>query len=84
LELHNLTPSGIFHIAAFVTLCEAFMGIDPHFDLWHHFFRIRLPQGMNVEVAVLGGVGIQVKSGHGVDPYFNLPMVESVHGWRKM
>jgi hypothetical protein len=28
LELHNLTPSGIMHIAAFVTLCEAYMGID--------------------------------------------------------
>jgi hypothetical protein len=33
LELHNLTPSGILHIATFVTLCEAYMGIDPHFDL---------------------------------------------------
>jgi hypothetical protein len=33
LELHHLTPSGILHIAAFVTLCEAFMGIEPHFDL---------------------------------------------------
>jgi hypothetical protein len=33
LELHHLTPSGILHIVAFVTLCEAYMGIDPHFDL---------------------------------------------------
>jgi hypothetical protein len=31
LELHNLTPSGIMHIAAFVTLCEAYMGIDSFF-----------------------------------------------------
>jgi hypothetical protein len=38
LELHNLTPSGILHIAAFVTLCEAYMGIDPHFGLWNYFF----------------------------------------------
>jgi hypothetical protein len=29
LELHNLTPSGILHITAFVTMCEAFMGMDP-------------------------------------------------------
>jgi hypothetical protein len=27
LELHNLTPSRILHITAFMTLCEAFMGI---------------------------------------------------------
>jgi hypothetical protein len=29
LELHHLTPSGILHIVAFVTLCEAYMGIEP-------------------------------------------------------
>jgi hypothetical protein len=29
LELHNLTPSGVLHITTFVTLCEAYMGIDP-------------------------------------------------------
>jgi hypothetical protein len=29
LELHNLTPPGVLHITTFVTLCEAFMGIDP-------------------------------------------------------
>jgi hypothetical protein len=33
MELHHLTPSGILHIEAFVTLCEAYMGIEPHFDL---------------------------------------------------
>jgi hypothetical protein len=42
LELHNLTPSGILHIMTFVTLCETFMGIDPHFNLWNHFFLVRL------------------------------------------
>jgi hypothetical protein len=33
LELHYLTPLGILHIAAFVTLCGAYMGIEPHFNL---------------------------------------------------
>jgi hypothetical protein len=28
--MHHLTPSGILHIAAFVTLCESYMGIYPH------------------------------------------------------
>jgi hypothetical protein len=28
-----LTPSRVLHIAAFVTLCEAYMGIEPHFNL---------------------------------------------------
>jgi hypothetical protein len=33
LELHHLTPSGVLHIVAFMTLCEAYLGIDPEFDL---------------------------------------------------
>jgi hypothetical protein len=33
LELHHLIPSGILHMAAFVTLCEAYMRIEPHFNL---------------------------------------------------
>jgi hypothetical protein len=23
---------------AFVTLCEVYMGIEPHFDLWNYIF----------------------------------------------
>jgi hypothetical protein len=29
LELHNLPPLGVLHIVVFVTLCGAYMGIDP-------------------------------------------------------
>jgi hypothetical protein len=29
-------------MAAFVTLCEAYMEIEPHFNLWNYFFRARL------------------------------------------
>jgi hypothetical protein len=43
LELHDLTPLGILHIAALVTLYEAYLGIEAHFNLWNHFFRTRLP-----------------------------------------
>jgi hypothetical protein len=41
LELHHITPSGVLHIVAFVTLCEAYLGIDPELDLWKYFFRVR-------------------------------------------
>ena len=33
-ELQHLNPNGIQHITAFVALCEGFLGISPHFDLW--------------------------------------------------
>ena len=37
LQLHNLTPSSILHIAGFVALCELFLGVEPHFALWKRF-----------------------------------------------
>jgi hypothetical protein len=54
LELHHLTHSGILHIAVFVTLCEAYMGIEPHFNLWSYFFRVRLWPDSDAEAAVWG------------------------------
>jgi hypothetical protein len=32
-QLHQLTPNLILHIAYFITLCESFLGIEPHFLL---------------------------------------------------
>ena len=42
IELHHLNPNGIQHMAAFVALCEGFLGISPHFDLWWYFFAVTL------------------------------------------
>jgi hypothetical protein len=78
------TPSGILHITTFVALCEAFIGIHHHFNMWNHFFHVWLPQGSDAEVAVLGGVVIHVKSEHGFNPYFNIPLPKLNNGWRKM
>jgi hypothetical protein len=38
LELHHLTPSGILHMTAFMTLCEAYIVTEPNFNLWSYFF----------------------------------------------
>jgi hypothetical protein len=74
LELHHLTPSGILHIAAFMTLCEAFVGIEPHFDFWNYFFHAWLEPDSDVEAEVRGNVDIFVRSGSGIDPYFHFSM----------
>ena len=34
IELQHLNPNGIQHIAAFITLCEGCLGIEPHLELW--------------------------------------------------
>nr|TKW07288.1 hypothetical protein SEVIR_7G301209v2 [Setaria viridis] len=44
LELQHLNPNGIQHIAAFVALCEGFLGIAPNFSLWKYFFTVSLYQ----------------------------------------
>jgi hypothetical protein len=33
-QLYQLTQNSILYIACFITLCESFLGIDPHFLLW--------------------------------------------------
>jgi hypothetical protein len=40
LELHHLTSSWFLHVAAFVTLCEAYIRIEHPLNLWSHFFRL--------------------------------------------
>jgi hypothetical protein len=42
LELHHLTPIGILHMAAFVTLRKAFIRIEPHLNLWSYLFWAQL------------------------------------------
>jgi hypothetical protein len=39
-QLHQLTQKSILHIACIVTLCESFLGIEPHFLLWRLIFRL--------------------------------------------
>ena len=41
-ELQHLNPNVIQHIVTFVALCEGFLGIRPHFNLWWYFFAVTL------------------------------------------
>jgi hypothetical protein len=71
-------------MVAFVTLCEAYMGIEPHSNLWNYFFRARLQSSSDTEAVVLGGVDIYVRSGPRVDPYFCLLMSDPPTRWQKV
>jgi hypothetical protein len=42
IELQHLNPKGVQHIATFVTLCEGYLGVEPHFKLWKYFFIVSL------------------------------------------
>ena len=36
--LLDLTPKGILHLSVFIMLCEGFLGIAAHYDLWWILF----------------------------------------------
>jgi len=38
LELQHLNPTGVLHIAGFVIMCEAFLGMEPHVDFFQRMF----------------------------------------------
>jgi hypothetical protein len=58
-QMHQLTPNSLLHISCFITLCEAFLGIDPHWILWKYLFRLR-PSGSLSEIPDLGGAIVSV------------------------
>lgn len=38
IALCNLNPNSMLYIAIFINLCEAYLGIEPHFNLFQYFF----------------------------------------------
>jgi hypothetical protein len=83
LKLHHLTPLGVLHIATFVTLCEAYLGIGPKLDLWKYFFRVWHLQDPELELTISGCMVIHLKVGHRIGPYPKIPMPRSMKGWWK-
>jgi hypothetical protein len=79
MQLHQLTPNSLLHIVCFITLCEAFLGVDPHWGLWKYLFCFR-PSGSKDEIPELGGAIVFVRS---ESRYLAFKMVESVQGWRQ-
>ena len=47
LELQHLNPTRVLHVAGFVTVYEAFLGMEPHVDFFQRIFSRRaLSEGM--------------------------------------
>jgi hypothetical protein len=42
IELQHLNPNRVQHMAAFIALCEGYLGIEPHFELWKYLFVVSL------------------------------------------
>jgi hypothetical protein len=79
LELHHLNPNSICHISIFIHFCEAFLGIEPHWDLFRFLFRVK-PQPTTKNPSVVGGAGIQLRQQAG-DKYLSYKFPSNISGW---
>jgi hypothetical protein len=80
IELVHLAPDLITIITTFVHLCEAYLGITPHFHLWHHFFELK-KTGTGTG-AVVGRVGFMLRPNMKSE-YADLTLPDNTTGWKQ-
>src|SRR6185295_14854000 len=67
-------------MSIFVHLCEAFLGIEPHFELFRFFFHLK-PQPDSFVLDVVGGVGLQLRQGKHRE-YISYSLCSKVIEWK--
>ena len=70
-------------MAAFVALCEGFLGISPHFDLWRYIFAVTLQKKRDKKQelnTLMGCAGIHLRNNR-VGEYPSLRLSTSNKGW---
>jgi hypothetical protein len=80
LNLTHLNPNSILQVAIFVHLCEAFLGILPHFGLWRYLYHYR-PGTTGEQHQLVGGASLELRWGRKVE-YLDIPLKDSIKGWR--
>jgi hypothetical protein len=80
LNLTHLNPNSILQVAIFVHLCEAFLGILPHFGLWKYLYHCR-PGMAGGQHQLVGGAFLELRRGRKVE-FLNIPLKDSIKGWR--
>jgi hypothetical protein len=86
-ELHNFNPNSIAQAAIFAAVCEGFLGIDPHWDLWTHLFSTELfastTEAKKVRMVVrAGGCTLQLRPGR-TQLYIPAILMSSNKGWQR-
>jgi hypothetical protein len=76
--LAHLVPNSITIITTFIHLCEAFLGITPHFHLWRHFFELK-KTGKGV---VVGSVSFMLRRNM-KSKYIDLALPDNTTGWKQ-
>jgi hypothetical protein len=80
IQVHHLTPNSILHIAIFVQLCEAFLGIHPHFDLFKSLFSLN-PYPNLRNIARVGDADLQFRLGM-AEKYIPYSLRRRIGDWK--
>jgi hypothetical protein len=80
LNLTHLNPNSILQVSAFVHLCEAFLGVLPHFGLCKYLYHCR-PGMAEGQHQLVGGASLEMRRGRKTD-YLDIPLKDSIKGWR--
>ena len=70
----------MLQIAVFVHLCEAFLGILPHFGLWKYLYHC-WPEMAGGQHQLVGGASLELRRGRKAE-YLDIPLKDNIKGWR--
>jgi hypothetical protein len=80
LNLTHLNPNSMLQIVVFVHLCEAFLGVYPHFGLWKYLYHCR-PRMDVGHHQLVDGTSLELHRGRKTE-YLDIPLKDSIKGWR--
>jgi hypothetical protein len=78
IELVHLLPNLITIISTFIHLCEAYLGIAPHFHLWRHLFELK----KTCKAGVVGSVGFMLRRNMKSE-YVDLALPDKTTSWKQ-
>jgi hypothetical protein len=78
LNLMHLNPNYVLQVDVFVHLCEAFLGILPHFGLWKYLYHCR-PRMVGGQHQLVGGASLELHRGKTTE-YLDIPLKDSIKG----
>jgi hypothetical protein len=79
LNLTHLNPNSVLQIIMFVHLCEAFLGVLPHFELWKYLYHCR-PGMVGGQHQLVNGASLELRRGRKIE-YLDTPLKDSIKGW---
>jgi hypothetical protein len=71
LNLTHLNPNSIMQISIFIHMCEAYLGVLPHFGLWKYLYHCR-PGMAGGQQQLVGGASLEMRRGRKTE-YLDIP-----------